>query len=66
MWRRSIATGSQVSSTAHEVTDKTVAEEASMSDASILLHAPITIVQVAYHRRLQFFPAIDHFSFPKP
>jgi hypothetical protein len=52
VWRRSIATGSQVSSTAHEVTDKTVAEEASMSDASILLHAPITIVQVAHHRRL--------------
>lgn len=50
MWRQSIATGSQVtSSTAHEVIDKTLAGQATMSDASILLHAPISMVQVAYH-----------------
>src|SRR5215216_5406372 len=60
VWRRSIATGSQVSSgTAHEVTDKTVAGEASMSDASVFLHAPITTVQVAYHRAAIALQAAD-------
>jgi hypothetical protein len=51
VWRRSIATGSQVSSsTAHEVIDKTVAGQATICDESNLLHAPITMAQVAYQR----------------
>src|SRR5215216_4157870 len=66
VWRRSIATGSQVSSsTAHEVTDKTVAGEGSMSDASILLHAAITLVQVAYLRAAIALQAADDLDRPR-
>ena len=66
MWRQSIATGSQVSSsTAHEVPDNTVAGEGSMSDASILLHAAIAIVQVAYRRAAIALQAGDDLYRPR-